>query len=138
MPRGRRTVPLYPKSEEWRAARDERGQWVVANFRGEQVLRHAEPLARMHAVHLAASAPQLRELLRVVTTRLQSYLLDHGGSYSRDGTLCREALIAIAETRPPYEDVLREQRQPQLEMDLDAEGDVRPNPHESKRARRAG
>jgi len=137
MPRGRRTDPLYPRTEQWCAARDERGQWAVVNRRGEQVLRHPEPLARMQAVYLAASAPVLREMLRVVATRLQSSLMDHGGAYGRDAVLCREALIAVAESRPPYEEVLREQRCTQLEMELDAEGDVQPNLHERKRARRA-
>jgi hypothetical protein len=122
MPRGRKLEPLYGPVQEWRAARDERGLWVVQSSHGERVLQHPDPLVRMQAVHLAASAPLLRHLLEVVTKRLHVTLETHCSYYSRDAQLVREVWIAIADTRPRFEEVLRmKQGEGQLELPLDAE-----------------
>lgn len=120
MPRGRKLRPLVGPVEEWKAARDERGRWVVTSSSGERVLQHADPLVRLQAVHLAAAAPRLREVLVAVTTRFQAYLLDHGYGYTRDALLAREAWDTIGDSRPRFEEVLAVQRElGQLELPLD-------------------
>lgn len=122
MPRGRKLDPLFQPVEGWTAARDRRGLWVVSSRHGESVLQHADPMVRMHAVHLAASAPILREALTRVTSRLQVTLESHCSYYSRDMRLVRECWIAIAETRPRFEVVQQMQReQGQLELPLEVD-----------------
>lgn len=123
MPRGRKLTPIFGPVEEWRAVRDERGQWVVASCHGERVLQHADPMVRLHAVHLAAAAPILRHLLERVTDRLHVTLETHGSYYSRDAQLVSEVRIALGDCRPRYEDILRTQHEGgQLELPLEAEG----------------
>ncbi|MCC6652741.1 MAG: hypothetical protein IT348_16435 [Candidatus Eisenbacteria bacterium] len=125
MPRGRKLEPLYGPVQEWRAARDARGQWVVATCHGERVLQHPDPMVRMQAVHLAAQAPLLRHLLELVTKRLHVTLESHCSYYSRDARLVSEVWIAIADTRPRFEEVLRMKKgDGQLELPLDAEEGV--------------
>lgn len=121
MPRGRRTEPLYPAFEDWRAARDRRGLWSIVNSRGEHPLQHPDPLVRMHAVYLAAHAPELRAALLAVATRLQGILLDHGAGYTRDMALTREAFVVIAGTRPPFVEALRLRAAGQLELSIGEE-----------------
>lgn len=122
MPRGPKLEPLFNPIEEWTAARDRRGLWVVTTRHGESALQHPDPMVRMHAVHLAAAAPILREALTRVTKRLQVTLEAHGSYYERDNRLVTECWIAIAETRPRFETVLQmKQVEGQLELPLDAD-----------------
>lgn len=122
MPRGRKLTPLYGPVEEWRAARDKRGRWQVTNSHGEHVLQHPDLMVRLHAVHLAASAPMLKHLLELVTNRLQVTLETHCSYYSRDAQLVTEVRIALGETRPSHETILRAQHEAgQLELPLDDE-----------------
>lgn len=76
----------------------------------------------MQAVHLAAAAPILQHLLELVTRRLHVTLETHCSYYSRDAQLVSEVMIALGESRPRYEDVLRLQHEGgQLELPLEAE-----------------
>ena len=120
MPRGRKPEPLWDPIAEWKAARDLAGLWHVVNGRGERILQHPDPLVRLQAVHLAASAPLLRELLRVCARRIVA--LNETVGIARDLTMAREAMIVIGESRPNIREVIElQRREGQLELVLDAE-----------------
>jgi hypothetical protein len=141
MPRGRKVEPLWLREEDWHAARDRNGQWHVANSRGEAVLRQSDAVRRMQAVYLAASAPALRALLWHVSRRLKDYLQDHGTAYGRDMQLVRTALAEIALSRPPFEVVLkleREGRQQELALDVGDDGGAGAAPTPRRRRARGG
>lgn len=123
MPPKRKPARMYAEAEEWFAARDTNGQWVVVNVLGEQVLRSPDPRIRLEAVHLAASAPLLRSLLDAVARRLQSYLVDHGCAYSRDARLAAEAMLIVGLSVPPMDVYMSALSSTQHELHLDGEGE---------------
>lgn len=60
-----------PGFESWRAVMDGTGAWVIVNQRGEQPLRAPDPVVRLYNIHLAASAPTLREALEALARRFE-------------------------------------------------------------------
>lgn len=121
MPPKRKSARMYAEVDEWFAARDTNGQWVVVNGRGEQILRSSDPRIRLEAVHLAATSPLLRALLHAVTRRFESYLLDHGYAYSRDARLVAEAMMIVGATLPPLDLYVAALSSTQHELRLDGE-----------------
>ena len=100
--------------ELWFARRDAAGYWRIVNAKGEEPLRHLDPLGRLCAIHLAASAPLLRHELKHLARRLEL-----SGFEER---ALRSVFAALADSRPIYTEVVRAQEQSRqgiMQLDLD-------------------
>ena len=107
-----------PPVEPWRAVRDGAGQWVVVNTKDEQPLHSEDPLERIQAVHLAAAAPQLVDVLQQVIHRMET-LVERSWQWKVDEKLLLESWGVVILSKPPYEEVLaieRSGRQPELDF----------------------
>ena len=107
-----------PGYDAWRAERNGAGQWIVTDGQGRQPLRSSDPLVRTQAVHLAASAPQLRAALEWLVEDLHN--LELRPMHLRHRVRLNFAEVVLIESRAPLEEVLRLARQQQLELDLAA------------------
>lgn len=113
----KRSLPKE-RAQLWRAVRGPFGRWVVVNEQGQEPLRSPDPLAQMMAVHLAAAAPTLREVLEEVARRL----IHLETPYTRDHDRARWALGVLAVSRPMGHDLapaLATRQQQQLDLSTD-------------------
>lgn len=112
----RRLVP--PPHESWHADRDASGQWRVLDTRGQEPLRSTDPLVRIEAVHLAASAPQLAAALRWLVDDFHQ--LELRSVHLAHRVRLNFAEVVLIEARPQLEEWLRLHRSQQSELDLAA------------------
>lgn len=98
----------------WRVHRGDAGQLVILTADGQPVFRQAERLARVRAVYLAASAPELYAALDDLAGRLErlgmAYRLDY-----RDRVRVQSARAVLMLSWPPA-DVDAEAAVPQQEL----------------------
>lgn len=86
----------YPLVPMWHVEVTGFGTHVVRDAHGHDPLQHPDPVTRLKNIHLAASAPTLREALILILQRFESM---HDGWY-HDDALCALAWTAIYECRP--------------------------------------
>jgi len=104
-------------STRWRAVRDGCGRWRVVDQQGREPLRDPDPLGQVLAVHLAASAPAIRDALAILAQRLKAL----ESPYTRDADRLRLAELELSCSRPDAAELmpLVSQRVRQLELDPD-------------------
>lgn len=120
MGRHMRRRPLKPRPPRWTPVRDGVGAWIIVNEQGEQPLRAEDPLERLSNLYLVAAAPALFLALQIVTRRMQWLIPEASGWQHRDRKLVMEAVAALADARPPIEELLRVERLGgQREIDFD-------------------
>lgn len=108
----------------WRAVRDGRGQWIVVDEDGEQPIRDRDPMERLYAVHLAAEAPWLRDVLKRICRRMEHLIAFYSSEPNVDQRLVDEGWAAILCSRPTWSTFLaaeQEQGRRQMELELDPE-----------------
>jgi hypothetical protein len=127
-------APLWAAHDEWFALKDGFGQWRLVNHHGAEPLRDPDPTRRVRAAYLAAAAPRLLALLEATASRLTRLAEDHQLD-RRTRTLAREGLIAVADARPPLDELLSTDN-PQLELVLEA-GEVQLQVQQPRGRRRA-
>jgi hypothetical protein len=104
---------------DWIAIMDERGQWMVAESGSRRdVLRDPDPLQRIQAVHLAASAPLMKSALDALVRKLENCGWKDDGDYRR-GRVLQFAHGALSNTVPPIDRFLTLLHARQLELGLD-------------------
>lgn len=92
------------------------GVHFLRDEEGRDPLKHPDPLERLRNIHLAASAPTLKEALILLLQRFESL---HDG-WHRDDELCALAWTAIYESRPVYADECKLAKENgQYHIDLD-------------------
>lgn len=87
---------LLPEPRLWRVEMTGYGGSVIRDEDGGDPLRASEPLIRLRNIHLAASAPTLKEALILLLQRFESL---HDG-WHRDDQLACLAWTAIYESSP--------------------------------------
>lgn len=113
--------PVKPMPDRWIAARDRAGLWRIFTNSGAEPLRSPDPLEQLVAVHLAASAPELRWILQELVRRMAVLVPELSWQYKKDGRLVERARGILATTWPPGAEVIRLMgKEAQQEMDLAA------------------
>lgn len=107
---------LLPENPVWHVRMTDFGTYVVSDEAGLDPLKSPDPLARMRNIHLAASAPQLREALFLT---LQRFEVINNGRHN-DEQVCRIAWNTIYESRPTVAEELKVgEHDSQVEIDLE-------------------
>ena len=106
---------LLPENPMWHVRMTAFGVHVISDEQGADTLKSPDSIQRLRNLHLAASAPHLREALFQTLHRFE---LVNNGRHN-DEHVCRLAWTAIYESRPTIADELKvEERGTQVEIDL--------------------
>ena len=104
--RVRAALVLLRNTPGWAVICDARGRLDIVDAAGIRPLEHPDNVQRLFAVHLAASAPQLRNALQDVTHRLE-YLHMTWPTDRRDEKRIQIAHGALIASRPMPDEIER-------------------------------